>query len=95
MSFIDPNAFTIQQSFLIVSMTIFGGMASIPGSLLGAFALTVLPEVLRFLTDYRQIIYGLLLVLMMVFQPKGILGSFNLKHIHQQDQFNATKEGEK
>ncbi len=92
MSFIDPNAFTFQQSILILSITIFGGMASIPGSIFGAFALTVLPEVLRFLTDFRQIIYGLLLVIMMIFQPNGLFGSFNLKHIRQQTQFNKAQE---
>lgn len=95
MSFIDPNAFNIQQSFLILSMTIFGGMASIPGSIFGAFFLTVIPESLRFLTDYRQVIYGLLLIIMMVFQPKGLLGGFNLKHIKQQDQFYRSNFWEK
>jgi len=94
MSFIDPNAFTTQQSFLILSLTIFGGLASIPGSIFGAIFLTVLPEILRFLTDYRQIIYGLLVIIMMVFQPRGLLGGFNLKHIRQQDQFNLTRTRE-
>lgn len=94
MSFIDPNAFTFEQSILILSMTIFGGMASIPGSIFGALSLTVLPEVLRFLTDFRQIIYGFLLIIMMVFQPNGLLGGFNLKHIRQQDKFNQERHEE-
>ena len=90
MSFIDPNAFNIQQAFLILSMTIFGGMASIPGSIFGALMLIILPEALRFLIDYRQVIYGLVIIIMLVYQPSGLFGSFNLKHIQQQDQFSKT-----
>lgn len=92
MSFIDPNAFSFQRSILILSITIFGGMASIPGSIFGALTLTVLPEVLRFLTNFRQIIYGSLLVIILVFQPNGLLGGFNLKHIRQQEAFKKTQE---
>jgi len=95
MSFIDPNAFNITQAFLILSMTIFGGLASIPGSIFGALVLIVLPEALRFLIDYRQVIYGLIIIIMMVYQPSGLFGSFNLKHIQQQDQFNKTHTRER
>ncbi|MDD5944609.1 MAG: branched-chain amino acid ABC transporter permease [Clostridia bacterium] len=83
MGFIDPNAFNFDQSILILSMTIMGGMASIPGSIFGASVLSILPEVLRVVNDYRQIVYGLLLAIMVVWKPNGILGGFNLKHIKQ------------
>ncbi|GFI61762.1 high-affinity branched-chain amino acid transport system permease protein LivH [Clostridiales bacterium] len=83
MGFIDPNAFNFDQSILMLSMTIMGGMASIPGSIFGATILSVLPEVLRAVNDYRQIVYGLLLAVMVVWKPSGILGGFNLKHIRQ------------
>jgi len=92
MSFIDPNAFSFAQSILILSVTIFGGMASIAGSIFGALTLLALPELLRFLIDYRLIIYGFVLVIMMVFQPNGLLGSFNLKHIKQQAMFRKSQE---
>ena len=90
MGFIDPNAFNFDQSILILSMTIMGGMASIPGSIFGATVLSVLPEALRAVNDYRQIVYGLLLAIMVVWKPNGLLGGFNLKHIKQR--MNLRKE---
>ena len=90
MGFIDPNAFNFYHSILILSMTIMGGMASIPGSIFGATVLSVLPEALRAVNDYRQIVYGLLLAIMVVWKPNGLLGGFNLKHIKQR--MNLRKE---
>ena len=81
MSFIEPNAFNFEQSILILSMAIFGGLGSLPGSILGALALTILPEALRFLSDYRQIIYGLILVLIVIFKPSGVMGKINFERI--------------
>jgi len=92
MSFIDPNGFNFQQSILMLSMIIFGGMASIPGSIFGAIALTVLPEMLRFLADYRQVIYGVLLIVMLIYRPNGLLGGFNLKHVRQRYLFKKNKK---
>ena len=92
MGFIDPNAFTFDQSILILSMTIMGGMASIPGSIIGASFLSILPEALRAVADYRQIVYGLLLAATMVLKPSGLLGGFNLKHIKQRLDFRETKQ---
>ena len=92
MGFIDPNAFTFDQSILILSMTIMGGMASIPGSIIGASFLSILPEVLRSVADYRQIVYGLLLAITMVLKPSGLLGEFNLKHIKQRLDFKGSKK---
>ena len=83
MGFIDPNAFTFDQSILILSMTIMGGMASIPGSIIGASVLSILPETLRAMADYRQIVYGLLLAVTMILKPSGFLGGYNFKHIKQ------------
>lgn len=87
MGFIDPNAFNFDQSILILSMTIMGGMASIPGSIFGASVLCVLPEVLRSVADYRQIFYGLILAIMVVWKPSGFLGEINLKHTKQRYDF--------
>lgn len=83
--FIDPSNFTFDQSTIIISMTIMGGLGNLMGSVLGAISLTILPEILRPLMDVRQIVYGVLLVIMMIVRPQGILGGFNLKHIRQQD----------
>lgn len=92
MSFIDPTSFTFDQSVQILSMTILGGMGSIPGSIIGAIALTAIPELLRDFMEWRQIIYGVILAVMVIFKPNGLLGGFNLKHIRQRDQFAKAKE---
>ena len=82
-TFIDPSSFTLMESVTIMLMVIFGGMASIKGSLAGAVILTIIPEVLRFVgmpssvaAPLRQMIYGLLLVLLMMKRPQGLFGKF-------------------
>ncbi|MCI8506168.1 MAG: branched-chain amino acid ABC transporter permease [Lachnospiraceae bacterium] len=82
--FIDPSNFTFDQSTIIISMTIMGGLGNPMGSVLGAVTLTILPEILRPLMDVRQIVYGVMLIIMMIVRPQGVLGGFNLKHIRQQ-----------
>jgi len=84
--FIDPSSFSFDQSSLILSMTVIGGLGNVWGSILGAAALISLPEILRPLMEVRQILYGIVLVLMMLFRPQGVLGGFNLKHIRQREQ---------
>lgn len=82
-TFIDPSSFTIMESVTIILMVIFGGMASIKGSLAGAVVLVVIPEILRFVgmpssvaAPLRQMIYGLLLVILMMKRPQGLFGKF-------------------
>jgi branched-chain amino acid transport system permease protein len=74
MTFISPQAFDIQLSILILMMVVVGGLGSIPGALLGAVLLTLMPEFFRVLADYRLWFYGAILILMMVYRPQGILG---------------------
>ena len=73
-TFISPESFTFLESVRILSMVVLGGMGSLPGAILGAFLLTVLPEILRGLANYRMLIFGIALVVMMVFRPQGLLG---------------------
>lgn len=82
-SFIDPSSFTIMESITILLMVVFGGMGTIRGSFVGAIILVVLPELLRFVglpssvaAPLRQMIYGLLLVVLMLKRPQGILGKY-------------------
>ncbi|SMP56211.1 branched-chain amino acid ABC transporter permease [Anoxynatronum buryatiense] len=72
--FIDPNTFTFDTSILILSIVILGGMGTIKGMFLGAILLISFPELLRFVQEYRFVLYGLILVLMMRFRPQGLLG---------------------
>jgi branched-chain amino acid transport system permease protein len=85
-TFIDPSSFTVMESITILLMVIFGGMGSISGSVVGAVILVVLPELLRFLgmpssiaAPMRQMIYGLLLVVLMLKRPQGIMGAYRFK----------------
>lgn len=72
--YIDPNTFTFDVSTLILSIVILGGMGTIRGMFLGSVILIAFPEVSRSLMDYRFVVYGLILVLMMRFRPQGLLG---------------------
>lgn len=74
MGMIAPTSFSYAESIKMVSMTVLGGMASIPGSILGAFLLTALPEMLRSFSEYRMVIYGAAMVIMMIFKPDGLWG---------------------
>ena len=55
-------------------MVVLGGMGSFTGSILSAIVLTIVPEMLREFSDYRMIVYSLLLILTMIFRPTGLLG---------------------
>ena len=71
-SFISPNSFDFVVSVRLVTMVVIGGMASIWGSLLGASVLTILPESLHVFADYEMIVYGLILMIIMIFLPQGL-----------------------
>jgi branched-chain amino acid transport system permease protein len=71
---ITPNSFGLQKSIEVVVMVTLGGLGSISGAILAAIVLTLLPEVLRGVSDYRMVIYSLLLVVMMLLRPQGLLG---------------------
>ena len=85
-SFIDPFSFILLESILLVSIVILGGLATIWGSLLGAMAFVLLEEGMRFLpfmpNEYigqaRQVVLGILLVLLMLFRPQGLVGRYRL-----------------
>ena len=71
MNFINPNNFTTNESILILCMITVGGRGSIIGSIIGVAILFLLPELLRPIADYRMLIYGIMLVIMMIFKPRG------------------------
>jgi len=72
--FITPFNFGLMESIMLVVMVIVGGMGSRIGSLLGAGIITVLPEVLRGVAEGETIIYGLIIVLVIMFMPTGLAG---------------------
>lgn len=86
MRYIDPTSFTLSESIFILSMIIIGGTGNISGPFLGTVLMIILPEVLRFLAipdsvaaNLRQIIYGLLIILIMRYMPQGIKGEYRLQ----------------
>lgn len=74
MSFVSPESFTFLESIIILCMVVIGGIGSIPGVVLGAVVLIVLPESLRQFQDYRMLVFGAAMVIVMVFRPQGLLG---------------------
>lgn len=73
MTFISPASFGFNFSVELLTMVVIGGLGSIYGSFLGAALLTLLPEFLRAAHDYDIIIYGILLILMVMFMPGGLV----------------------
>ena len=74
LTFIMPVNFSFGQSIVILSMVVFGGIGTLRGPIVGAIVLGALPEVSRPAMEYRTLLYGVLLLLLMRFQPEGILG---------------------
>jgi len=70
--FISPESFGFMFSIKIVTMVVIGGMASVWGALLGAAVLTLLPEVLHGFAEYEMIVFGLILMIVMIFMPQGL-----------------------
>lgn len=81
MRYIDPSAFTFDHSTQIISMVILGGSGSLPGSLIGAIIMTIIPEALRDFSYARMMVYGLVLSLVIIFRPGGICGTKNLAQL--------------
>ena len=83
-TYIDSTLFTTQVSQEICVMVIFGGLGSMPGTILGALVLTVIPELMRSLAEYRMLIYGVIMVLMMLVRPQGIMGYLDFGQMKEQ-----------
>jgi len=70
---VSPESFTFMESSLLFCIVLLGGLGSIPGTILGAFAITIFPEVFRPFAKYRLMFFGLALLVMMIFRPAGFL----------------------
>lgn len=74
-TFVNPASFTFLESAIILCIVVLGGMGSIVGVIIGALVLILLPEYLRAFSDYRMLVFGAVLVIMMVFRPQGIISN--------------------
>ena len=72
--YIDPTSFVNAESSAILAMMVVGGIGSISGSFIGGLVLSILPEMMRFLGNVRLVLYGLAVVVIIIFAPKGIGG---------------------
>ncbi len=72
---VTASVFDFNKSIEYLVMVVLGGMGSITGSIISASILTLLPELLREFADYRLLLYSLLLIMMMLFRPKGLMGT--------------------
>ncbi|MDR1041954.1 MAG: high-affinity branched-chain amino acid ABC transporter permease LivM [Deltaproteobacteria bacterium] len=91
-SFINPQSFTFMLSVMVLSIVVLGGMGSIPGVMIGAAVLILLPEYLRKYSDYRMLIFGLILVVMMVFRPQGIIPATRRVYIYRPEEHGGAEE---
>jgi branched-chain amino acid transport system permease protein len=74
-TYINHETFTAQLSVLALTMVILGGLGNLTGAVVGAVALTALPELFRFTAEYRILVYGLILILLVRFRPQGLFGT--------------------
>jgi branched-chain amino acid transport system permease protein len=74
LKYLSPDPFGLFESIQYLTMIVLGGMGSIIGSVLGASLLSILPEILRDFKDYQELIFSLLLMLFILFMPRGIYG---------------------
>lgn len=73
-SFVSPNSFTILESVIIITIPILGGLGSIPGTIIGAIVMIGGPEIFRAASEYRMVIMGAFMVVMMIAKPEGLFG---------------------
>ncbi len=69
---VSPESFSFWESCLMFSIVLMGGMGSVPGVLIGAAVITFFPEIARSFAMYRMVVFGLAMILMMMFRPGGM-----------------------
>ena len=93
--YISPDSFYIYESFILLAMLAFGGQGNLIGPLVGAAILIIIPEIFRFLQEYRMLVYGSILVVMMLVRRQGLLGgreySLRLSWFDEQEQTVYTR----
>ncbi|HSV56201.1 MAG TPA: branched-chain amino acid ABC transporter permease, partial [Magnetospirillaceae bacterium] len=85
-TFINPASFTLMESVLILCIIVLGGMGSTSGVIVSALIIVLLPEYLRAFAEYRMLLYGSILVLMMVFRPGGIIPKVRKTYLFRREE---------
>lgn len=102
MRYVSPETFASVESSTLLAMMVVGGIGSIPGAILGGTVLTILPEVLRFIGDFRLVLYGAAVVAIIIFAPKGIGGLIDYldelfsgkRHLHAKQLAKEAEDGQ-
>ena len=85
-TYINPSSFTFMESAMILSMVVLGGMGSIAGVVIAALILILAPEYLRAFSDYRMLLFGAIMVIMMLFRPQGLINGerrrYRISNLH-------------
>jgi branched-chain amino acid transport system permease protein len=79
-TYINPNSFTFMESALVLSIVVLGGMGSIIGVIIAALVLILTPEYMRAFSEYRMLMFGAVMVLMMIFRPEGLIANVRRKY---------------
>jgi branched-chain amino acid transport system permease protein len=74
-NFVSPDSFVLEVSIVLIAMVVLGGLGNVPGAVLGGVLLALMPEVLREFAQYRMVVYGLILLILLRFRPQGLLGT--------------------
>ncbi|TYO97153.1 branched-chain amino acid transport system permease protein [Geothermobacter ehrlichii] len=82
-TYINPNSFTFMESAIVLSIVVLGGMGSIVGVIIAALILILMPEYLRAFADYRMLVFGAVMVLMMIFRPQGLIANVRKTYAHR------------
>ncbi len=93
-TYINPASFTFMESAMILSMVVLGGMGSITGVVIAAMVLILAPEYLRAFSEYRMLLFGAIMVLMMIFRPQGIVSSERRRYRIPSERQSATENKE-
>lgn len=88
---VSPDSFDFVVSVMVLAMVVLGGLGNIKGVLLGALALSLLPEFLRGFEIYRMLIFGAAMIVMMLFRPQGILGESHHREEYKRERRKSTR----
>jgi branched-chain amino acid transport system permease protein len=92
LSYTNPNFFLFMESCIVLSIVVLGGIGSIPGIIVAAFALIAAPEVFRELENYRMLAFGAIMTTMMILKPAGLIpASRRRRELHEADEKKHTE----
>ncbi len=91
MMIISPDSFTFWESVVMFSIIVLGGPGSIPGVIIGTFAMVVLPEIFREFSQFRMLIFGAAMIVMMIFRPQGLWPTRRMRRALEEDRVEVSE----